>query len=276
MTTTRACAVDWTSVAEQWLAHRDHVEGMKATLTADLMAGLALVAGDRVLELGGGTGALAARLADAIQPGGTLVASDIAPGMVELIRAATAGRPGVRVAEIDAADIPLDDGSLDAVVFRMGLMLLVEPAVALAEMRRVLAPGGRIGVAVWAGPQDNPWLTTVGMAAMMHGLVQGGPPVGPGAPFSLADPDVLQALVTDAGFSGVQVRPVDAVAVFADVDEYFDTVRCLAPPLAAAFAAASLSDLAAVRDTVTGVVAKYRTDDGLRIPVRSLLCLAHV
>lgn len=275
MTTKQACAVDWTSVSRQWDAHRQHVEAMKATLTDALIAGLSLTAGDRVLELGGGTGELAVRLADAIQPGGTLVASDVAPGMVELIRAATEGRSGVRVAEIDAANIPLEDHCVDAVAFRMGLMLLVEPAPALGEMRRVLAQNGRVALAVWAGPQDNPWLTSVGMAAMMHGLVQGGPPVGPGMPFSLADPDALRRLVEEAGFSAVQVRAIDAVAAFSDVEEYFDTVRCLAPPLAAAFDAASPSELAAVRGTVLGLVAKYQTDSGLRIPVRSLLCLAH-
>jgi ubiquinone/menaquinone biosynthesis C-methylase UbiE len=87
-----------------------------------------------------------------------------------------------------ARQIDLPDASMDIVVFRMGLMLVTEPKRVLEECHRVLRSGGMLGVAVWAAPQHNPWLTSVGMAAMMHGLVSGGPPTGPGGPFSLADP----------------------------------------------------------------------------------------
>ncbi len=272
--TTGVCPVDWTAVAPDWDAHRGHVETLKTQLTAALVDGLALAPGDRVLELGAGTGELAALLAGRVRPSGTVIASDVAPGMLELIRARTAASPGVEVTQIDACDIPLGDGSVDVVVFRMGLMLVSDPARAVAECRRVLAPGGRVAAAVWGAPQDNPWLTSVGMAAMMHGVVQGGPPTGPGGPFSLADPSVLQGLFADAGFADISVQQVDTLASFADADEHFDTVRCLAPPLAAALSAASDEARAAVRATLAGLVAQYRTEDGLRIPVRSLLTLA--
>lgn len=70
----------------------------------------------------------------------------------------------------------------------MGLMFTPQPAVALAEIRRVLRVGGRFAALTWAGIEHNPWMTCVGMAAMMNGVVAGGPPVGPGGIFSLGDP----------------------------------------------------------------------------------------
>jgi SAM-dependent methyltransferase len=201
-----------------------------------------------------------------------VVASDVATGMVGLLKARLDGLAGIEIAEIDATDIALPSSSVDAVAFRMGLMLVPAPAVAAAEIQRVLRPGGRVAVAVWAGPQHNPWLTTLGMAAMMHGVVQGGPPVGPGTPFSLADPDVLSALFSS--FTDVRVVAVDGVAAYADVDEYFATAGALAPPLAAALRAASAADLAKVRATAAESLERFRTPDGLRLPSQALLLTA--
>ncbi|MDT4997552.1 MAG: hypothetical protein QOD45_1620 [Pseudonocardiales bacterium] len=273
MTTTRSCPVDWTEVAPAWDRNRRHVEAMKAELTAQLFAGLQLRNGDRVLELGGGTGELARELCAAVAPDGQVIASDAAPGMVELIRATLAGVPQARVEQLDASAIELPSGSVDVVVFRMGLMLVDDPAGALAEVRRVLAGGGRLGVAVWAGPEHNPWVTSVGMAAMMHGLVTG-PPVGPGTPFSLGEPDRLAALVGAAGFADVDVRAVDTLVRFDSVADYVDTTRSLAPPLGAALNAASAEAFAAVRQTVGELTSRFRDGERLAMPGRALLCLA--
>lgn len=266
--------VDWSAAAPQWDRNRAEVEAMKTELTDRLIRGVGPLERRRVLELGAGTGELAARLADAAGPSGAVAASDAAPGMVELLRARLGGLPNVEVMRIDAASIPLPNESVDVVVFRMGLMLMPEPDVALQEMRRVLRPGGKIAVAVWGGPQDNPWMVTVGMAAMMQGLVSGGPPVGPGGPFSLADPVDLEKRVRGAGFSDVTVTTVDATRRFTDAEHHLRVVGALAPQLAGALARASTEQLAGVRQTVADLTAKYRTDDGLDLPSRALLCLA--
>jgi SAM-dependent methyltransferase len=266
--------VDWSSVSGEWDRHRHFIERMKADVTPRLIGGLDLNPGDRVLELGAGTGELAVQLAAGVAPGGSVVASDLAAGMVTLLKERLHETDGVEIAEIDATDIPLPSASVDAVAFRMGLMLVPEPAAAVAEIARVLRPGGRVAAAVWAAPQHNPWLTTLGMAAMMHGVVQGGPPIGPGTPFSLADPDVLGALFDSAGFGEVTVETIDGVAAYKDVDAYFATAGALAPPLAAALRTASADDLARVRASAGEALERFRTADGLRVPSRALLVTA--
>ena len=271
--TTEVC-VDWSEVAANWTRMSDQVEQMKAAVTERLLADAGPLAGRRVLELGAGTGSLAVRIAELVRPGGSLLASDVADGMVDAIRHTVADRPAVEVTRIDANAIPLDADSFDVVVFRMGLMLLPDPEPALTEIRRVLRADGVFAAAVWGGPQDNPWLTTVGMAAMMHGLVQGGPPVGPGGPFSLADPVDLEKRVRGAGFSDVTVSVIDAVRHFASPDEHFDTVATLSPPLAAAIAAATDVQRAMMRETVAGLTAQYRDADGLHLPLRALVAIA--
>lgn len=265
---------DWTEVASSWDEHRHYIETMKAKLTHDLLAGLAIRPGERVLELGAGSGELALSLAEQVGPSGGILATDVAPGMVGLLRKTLAGRPTIEVAQIDARAIDLPDGSVDAIVFRMGLMLVTEPQQVLQECHRVLSSGGRLGVAVWAGPEHNPWLTSVGMAAMMHGLVSGGPPTGPGGPFSLADPAVLERMIRDSGFAGIAVHEVETEARFTDTDEHFDTVVSLASPLAAALAAAPESTRAAVRATAAALIEAHRSADGLTVPGRALVTTA--
>jgi SAM-dependent methyltransferase len=266
---------DWTSVAPSWSRHRVHVEQMKGALSAQLLAALDLQPGQRVLELGAGTGDLARRLARAVGPTGSVLASDVAEGMVELLRETVDGLPNVEVGRLDALDIDAPDASVDAVVFRMGLMFVTEPERALAECRRVLTPTGRLALAVWAGPQENLWLASVGMSVMMHGHWHGGPPTSPGGVFSMSDPAVLERLVRNAGFADVVVQEVPTPATFNSPEEHFEVVSGLAGPLSAALEAADDDSLAAIRATTAQAVDRFRNADGLVVPGLALLCTAH-
>ena len=89
-------ASQWTDVAQGWDVHRDRVERMKAPLTAELLSSLALRPGEHVLELDAGTGELALVLADAVGPGGRVLATDVAPGIIDLICHTTAQRPCIK------------------------------------------------------------------------------------------------------------------------------------------------------------------------------------
>lgn len=266
---------DWTSVAPFWSRHRFHVEQMKGALSAQLLAALDLQPGQRVLELGAGTGDLARRLAEAVGPTGTVLASDVAEGMVELLRETVDGLPNVEVGRLDALDIDAPDASVDAVVFRMGLMFVTEPERALAECRRVLTPTGRLALAVWAGPQENLWLASVGMSVMMHGLWHGGPPTSPGGVFSMSDPAVLERVVRNAGFTDVVVQEVPTPATFNSPEEHFEVVSGLAGPLSAALEGADDDSLAAIRATTAQAVDRFRSADSLVVPGLALLCTAH-
>jgi SAM-dependent methyltransferase len=191
--------------------------------------------------------------------------------MVDTARRRSAGLANVEVTVLDLSAIDQPASAFDVVACRMGLMFAPDPAVALAEVHRVLASGGRFGALTWAGPEHNPWMTCVGMAAMMNGLVAGGPPIGPGGIFSLGDPTELAALVERAGFVDVRVEEIPTTFVAESVDAHVARVSSLAGPMAAAFAAASSEQLAAVRKTAAQLAADYLTDDGLALPGRALL-----
>lgn len=262
---------DWSDVAAAWDAHRHDVDHTKVPIKVALLEATRLEVGDRVLELGCGTGEDARRLAERVGPTGSVLATDAAAGMVELARRTLADLPQAAVACLDQLDTGLSESSVDVVVSCMSLMFSPEPALALQEARRVLRPGGRFAAAVWAAPEHNPWITTVGMSAMLHGLVHGGPPVGPGEVFSLGDPHLLQRLCDDAGFTDVVVQAVDNPFAAPSADAHIDRVSALTPVLADALARADEATLAAVRRTATEAMERFRGDDGLILPGRGLV-----
>jgi SAM-dependent methyltransferase len=261
--------VDWSVVAQVWEQEQAHADEQTAALTAGVLAALDLQPGERVLELGCGTGALAARLADAVGPDGAVLASDVAAGMVDVARRTLAPHAQVEVRQLDASATGLADESFDAVVFVMGLMFLEQPAEAVAEIRRVLRPGGRAVVASWAGPEHNPWLACVGMAAGLHGLFDG-PPTGPGELFSLAEPDVLATVLGAGGLASAEVEQVEVCFRFPDVESYLATTPRMAAPVAAALAAHPEKE-PAVMATAGQLAAAHLTADGLVLPGRALV-----
>jgi SAM-dependent methyltransferase len=264
----------WSDVADGWDEWRDAIEQGDSAVTHALLSLAGPLRGARVLELAGGNGELAVRLAAEVGSSGSLLASDEAAGMVRLLTTRLAGLANAEVRRIDACDIPLPDDTYDTVVCRMGLMLVSDPARAAAEIRRVLRPGGRLVAAVWADPAANPWMASVGMAAMMQGLTAGGSPTEPGGPFSLADPGALHALLEETFFDNVRVDEAVGVRRYRSSDEHVDMVRALAPPLNAALSTAP-EKLPALRETVRQLTSTYATVDGaLELPLKALVCSA--
>jgi SAM-dependent methyltransferase len=276
MAPTSMPADHWSVVAAAWDRNTEYIDSHSVAATEALVASVGVQPGDQLLELAAGPGTLGRRWSELVGPTGRVVVSDIAPGMVETARRRNAGLGNIEFEILDASSIDCRDASFDVVVSRMGLMFTPDPAVALGETRRVLAAGGRFGALTWAGIEHNPWMTCVGMAAMMNGLVAGGPPVGPGGIFSLGDPAVLAALAKDADFVDVAVDEIPTTFHAESIDTHIERVSSLAGPLAAAFAAATTEQLAAVRQTATQLAADHISDHGVTLPGRAILVTGRV
>ena len=261
----------WSAVAQAWDANADYVDEHSVEATTALLDRVAAQPGERVLELAAGPGTLGATWSQLVGPTGEVVVSDIAPGMVEVARRRNAALGNVEAAVIDLAAIERPDSSFDVVACRMGLMFTPDPSVALAEIFRVLRPGGRLGALTWASIEHNPWMTCVGMAAMATGLARGGPPVGPGGVFSLGDPAELETVAKGAGFADVAVEECAITFRVATIDAHVERVSSLAGPLATLLREASPDQLAALRRTAADLAAPYVTDSGLTIPGLALL-----
>ena len=117
-------------------------------VAAQLVKFADITAGERVLDVGTGTGVVAITAARA---GGQVTALDLTPALLEQARenARIAQRPEIVWKEGDAEQLPYPDASFDVVVSQFGHMFAPRPDVAVAEMRRMLKPGGRVVFATW-------------------------------------------------------------------------------------------------------------------------------
>ena len=123
-----------------------------------LVASAGVARGDRVLDVACGTGAVAIAAARPVAPDGSVAATDLSPSMVEEARAAVAReRVAVAVEVGDATRVDAPDGAFDVVLCGFGIFFLPDARAALAEWRRVLRPGGRLGLSTWDASADERW-----------------------------------------------------------------------------------------------------------------------
>jgi SAM-dependent methyltransferase len=183
----------------------------------------ALRPGERVLDLGTGTGDQAFAAAARVGPEGHVLATDIS---AEMVAEAAAGAARVRLGNVDTrvldvTAIELKPDRWDAVISRLGLMLAPDLAAALTGAHRVLRDGGRIAVIVRSTRERNPFHATP--LAVLQGL---GRPAPSDAElvraFSLAAPGVLARALKAARFRDVVVDSVPAPRQFASVADVID------------------------------------------------------
>jgi SAM-dependent methyltransferase len=228
--------------------------------------------GHRVLEVAAGQGETGFLAAEAVLPGGTVLSSDRSEGMLESARARAAelGLDNVEFRALDAEWLDVPTASLDGVLCRWGVMLLVDRGAALHEMRRVLRPGGRLALAVWGPPETNQWAAIPARTLMDRGLVPAPEPGSPGM-FELADEAVLHDLIAGAGFTDVEIEPIDFEYAHPSFDDWWETHVDLSAVSAEAIAGLASEEDDALRADLRGRLAPFLRDDGsLVLPARAV------
>jgi ubiquinone/menaquinone biosynthesis C-methylase UbiE len=146
----RLISQGWEDVAAEYARDRLGIFGRYGRRLVELLRPLP---GSKLLDVGTGTGVVALQASAWVGPEGLVVGSDIAPAMVSLARQAAAGRGmnGVAFCQMDAEQANFPDASFDALTCAFSLFQFPDMNRALAEMWRVLKPGGRLGLSNW-GP----------------------------------------------------------------------------------------------------------------------------
>ena len=256
----------WEGAAPGWAQWETTIATWMEPATEAMLAMAGVDAGARVLDLACGAGSQTLRAARRVGAQGHVVASDIAESMLHHVRenARAAGLANVTTLAGAAENLDVAAESFDAIICRLGLMLFVAPAQALAVVRRALHPGGKVAVVVFTTPAANPFMATPMQILLRHA---GKTPPAPGQPgiFALGASGVLERLLTDSGFVGVEQRtlaiplrlpsPAQALAMMQEAFGAYRALVSASPEVVRVAAWAEVGEALKTFATPTGFVA---------------------
>jgi SAM-dependent methyltransferase len=194
---------------QHWTDRQQAQDILLAPISDILIERAKAKAGERIVDVGCGCGATSIAFAQRVGPTGHVFGIDIsAPMLARARQMAPKGMP-VDFVLADATTYPFVSGSFDLLVSRFGVMFFAQPALSFANMRRALRPSGRLTFACWREPRDNPWLMTPLHAVYKH--VPKLPQLGPEdpGPFSFASEARVIGILSEAGFSGIDMARRD-------------------------------------------------------------------
>ena len=262
--------VYWNETAgPKWVTLQDFLDAQIEPLGLTMMDLLNVAPGERVLDIGCGTGQTTVELARRVAPSGDVTALDISAPMLEGARkrAVAAGIDNVAFVQADAQTHGFEAGAFDVCFSRFGIMFFADPTAAFANLRSALRPGGRLGFVCWQALPDNPWMAVPCAAALQHiSLPKPTSPHAPG-PFAFADADRVRGILDGAGFSDVAFtdhRTTLAVGGDLSIERAAEFLLEMGPTgraLREADPALRPVVAAAVRDAI----APFHTPEGLRM-----------
>ncbi|MET7516406.1 methyltransferase domain-containing protein [Streptomyces sp. NPDC005480] len=206
---------------EHWARNQDRWDAVNEGFNQPLLDAAAVRPGERVLDIGCGAGSTTRLAARHAGPDGRALGVDLSGPMLARAEesARQEGAAGAGFERGDAQIHPFPAGAFDVAISRFGVMFFADPVAAFGNIRRALRPGGRLAFICAAEPERNDWLRAV---AGLRGILPVGDFGAPGGQeasrspgmFSLADPDATRGVLSDAGFAGIEVRPVEAYGLW--------------------------------------------------------------
>ncbi|MBC7519674.1 MAG: class I SAM-dependent methyltransferase [Sandarakinorhabdus sp.] len=210
----------WNSaVGDTWARMQARLDLAFTPVTAALLSLAAPQPGEDALDIGCGTGETTLALAAAVGDDGSAIGLDISEPL--LVRARERAEELLSEADFRAADAATfdDEDGLDLIVSRFGVMFFDDPVAAFANLKKRVAPGGRLCFACWQPPAENLWATLP--MQVVADLLPAQPPADPNAPgpFAFADPERVNAILADAGWHDTAFHAVPFSMVIGEGDD---------------------------------------------------------
>ncbi len=197
-----------------WAANAARFDETVAAYHRPLLDAAGIGAGDRVLDIGCGTGQTTRDAARA-DVSGSALGLDLSARMIALARqlAAAEGLANVGFEQADAQIHPFEAGAFDVAISRTGAMFFGDPVAAFRNIAGALRQGGRLTLLAWQDLPRNEWVREL-FAALAAGRELPAPSLEAPGPFSLADPARVRRILTAAGFADVQLQSMNAPMYF--------------------------------------------------------------
>ena len=267
----------WNGRAGQnWAAQQDYTDQILGHITEAFLPFAAPKSGESVLDIGCGCGTTTFTYAQCVGREGSAAGIDISGPMLAVAQArAAASQADIPFIEADASRYDFQP-VFDLVASRFGVMFFEDPAAAFSNIRKAVAPKGRLAFVCWRSMPENGWAATPIAAAKP--LLPPAEPVDPFAPgpFAFADAKRVEVILSSAGFKDIHIEKFDGHMDMAPTVEEAATRTMTIGPLSRAVAELDEAAKAKIRNAVVEALRPYATAHGVRGPVACWFVRARV
>lgn len=259
----------WRS-ATQWVECQDILDALLQPVLDRLLAEAALSPGQRVLDIGCGTGASTMAAARQVGADGHVTGADISDIMLDLARERTtrAAVSNVTYVEADAQTFAFEAGAYDIAISRFGVMFFGDPPAAFRNIARAVADGGEVIFLCWSRLAGNPWFAVPRAAAIeVLGAPDPADPRAPG-PMAFADQSYVRDILTAAGWQDISISEINLTLTpkgsVRDVAAFATQLGPASRIIKDLGGSAAQADQ--IEDLVAAQMAAFDTPEGVRVP----------
>jgi SAM-dependent methyltransferase len=254
------------AVGEKWARLQERIDLHMNAITDAVIPFAAPQPDERVLDIGCGCGTTTLLLAMKVGGEGAVAAVDISAPMLNVARA-RAQTQNANIAFVEA-DASVHDFQpvFDLVFSRFGVMFFADPTAAFTNIRRALAPRGRLAFVCWRSAKENLW-ASVPMTVAKDLLPPQEPadPCAPG-PFAFAEKDRLAGILRGAGYHGIRIEPLDTTMNMGKTLDDAAEESLNIGPLARAAADVDAATRAEIFDAVKKAFEQFQSPAGITPP----------
>jgi ubiquinone/menaquinone biosynthesis C-methylase UbiE len=263
----------WETSARYWDKYRALITEMFAPLTSGLVEEAQIGIGQKVLDIGGGSGEPSLTISRIVGPAGSVMFTDPVAGMLESTQAEASRRclTNIQFRQCSANDLPFANCTFDVAVGRLSAMFFVDPASAAREALRVILKDGCVAFAVWGPKQVNPFFSTITDVIDQFLEV---PPLDSGAPdtFRFAVPGMLAGILEEAGAKNVIERQLNFQIEAPITFEQFWQVRTeMSESLREKMDRVTPAQLPTIKQAVADAARKYFRSGTMSFPAEALI-----
>ena len=258
----------WSDIkGDLWVTLQPRIDTMLATFGDKALDTLNPQSGERILEIGCGTGTTTLALGEQVGASGEILAADLSRPMLNkaIERANVSAEHPITFVEADAQVHSFPTATFDAVYSRFGVMFFDDPIAAFRNIRKAVRPGGRMAYVCWADRKANPWIRIPAGAAKAFLDLPAPPPDDAPGQFSMENEHRVQQILHDAGWSdiGLERFTVDGSigSNAADAASFITKMGPMSEPFALADSDTQNKTLQVIEEALT----PYSNDSGVTL-----------
>src|SRR5437773_6340172 len=263
----------WETSARHWDKHRALIAQMFAPLTSGLVEEARIGMGQKVLDIGGGSGEPSLTISGIVGPTGSVMYTDPVAGMVEAAQA-EAGRRGltnIHFKQCSADALPFADRTFDVAVGRLSAMFFVDPVTAVREALRVILEDGYVSFAVWGPKEANPFFSTITDVIDRFVEVPREDPDAPDA-FRFAAPGKLAGILENADAKNVTERQLNLqIKAPISLEQFWQLRTEMSATLLEKMARVAPEHLPTIKQAVADAARRYFESGTMSFPAEALI-----